>query len=96
MNTEFPPPTDNKKRDRELRANEQKSANGIKKGTGAKIPPTSTVNQPESFVGMWADRQEMRESTLWVRELRANEQKSANGWHNKEGVQRVYKNIFLY
>jgi hypothetical protein len=40
---------------------------------------TSTVNQPESFVGMWADRQEMRDSTLWIRELRANEWKSANG-----------------
>lgn len=49
---------------------------GIQKG---RTSSTSTVNQPESFVGMWADRQEMKDSTLWLRELRANEWKSADG-----------------
>ncbi len=27
----------------------------------------------ESFVGMWKDREDMQDSTLWVRELRENE-----------------------
>ena len=36
------------------------------------IPKDGKLNE-EPFIGMWADRSDMTESTAWVRSLRTNE-----------------------
>ncbi len=43
---------------------------GIQK---AKTFEESTPVNSSSFFGMWADREEMRDSSFWVRELRTRE-----------------------
>jgi hypothetical protein len=48
---------------------------GIHKGQ----PPTSrSVVKSEEFFGMWADRENMRDSSSWVRELRTTEWEGRN------------------
>lgn len=39
-------------------------------------PAESDVVKSDSFFGMWADREDMKDSSLWVRELRASEWKA--------------------
>lgn len=36
-------------------------------------PPTNTPLQNENFIGMWQDRDEMTDSTAWVRGVREAE-----------------------
>ncbi len=50
-----------------------KSRSGIKKG---RTPAANTTVKSDSFFGMWTDREEMKDSSLWVRELRASEWKA--------------------
>jgi hypothetical protein len=38
-----------------------------------KSPDTSNSTHSESFFGMWADREAMEDSSLWVRKLRTDE-----------------------
>ncbi len=39
-------------------------------------PAESAAVKSDSFFGMWADREDMKDSSLWVRELRASEWKA--------------------
>ncbi|MCG6861403.1 MAG: DUF2281 domain-containing protein [Chromatiaceae bacterium] len=46
----------------------------------SRLPNSATVDErrqlalrEEPFVGMWADREDLSDSTAWVRELRRNE-----------------------
>ncbi len=39
---------------------------------------SSTTVRSESFFGMWADREDMKDSSLWVRELRTREWEGRN------------------
>jgi len=39
----------------------------------AVTPPANTPLQNENFIGMWRDRDEMKDSTAWVRGVREAE-----------------------
>lgn len=39
------------------------------KGEQPKVTPTSDL-EAEAFVGMWRDREDMRDSSAWVRNIR--------------------------
>lgn len=43
-----------------------------------KSPDKTTSTHSESFFGMWADREAMEDSSLWVRKLRTDEWRTHN------------------